>query len=350
MALGLRMILQGYGFARLVLGVAELVALFSAYFFLEVILRYPSQITRYVLSEDMIALVYLAMLFRSLFHIVVGIGLTRVQSWVRVWLYIGWMMMALIAFGLAQTMFHDWQEAGYVSSFSSVFSSTGVVLFLLWTALDVFLIAPRINTWSEKPGFCVTHQQLVWVAIAAGLFFTFLLFFGRPIKQGFHRGFYKVRAADVRMGKTISAPTMVPENKADTAASATTAPGTPSDQIERMQTGPAEQSRIAAKVIPPASGGNRTAESRGLPYDDLIGVFGALFLIAGFGLQIYRVWKDRNADGMSWSGIGCLVGGFAFLFVYGLAQRLGIVAFTGAGCSFLSGILLLVKIRVESVG
>lgn len=356
-----RRVLQGYGLARIVLGVSELVGLFSAYFLLETVLRYPSLSPSFVLTPDMIALVYLAVVLRGIFHIVSGVGLARAQAWVRLWLNAGWPIMVLITLGLAQTIFIDWRQTGVARQFTDVLSWGGVAGFLGWAGFDIFFAGPAAASAAKARRdtdelFSISQQHIFWTAIAAGLFFTVLLFFGKPIQQGFHRGFYKIHQADV---KPVEKTDVVKVEAVSGIESTREKAGPAGRQDAKEETllppsplplpvDASQEERVLATGAEASSPGF-TTEGRELPYRTLFGICAALCLITGFALQLRRVWLGHDVAALSWNGLAAMVLGFVFFFVYGLVMDLGVLIFTGFVCFLLCGLLLIMKIRLDNL-
>ena len=211
--------LQAYGMARMVLGVAQIVGLCLGYFFLEWIIRYPSNSILYVIDSEVLALTYLAILLRALFHILAGIGIARLAGWVRAWIAWGWPIVALITLGLYYSIASGLLLEGFIDRMAFSLSWPKLFLYIAWACADIFYINRLLSAINEKtvnrgeeaealPLHTISVIFFVSIAI-----FVVLIFLGTPIKQGFHKGFYRASGQRTDVKKEIKTTRSVQQKK-----------------------------------------------------------------------------------------------------------------------------------------
>lgn len=182
-----------YGLLRLILGTGELVGLSAGYFINEAVLRTPAHVAYHVFDQEVLGLIFLSVFFRGIFHIIGGAGVSLLKDWGRQWLVVGWPLMALVTFGVSWVTTRQWIHAGLISSSAEAINWAGIFLYIGIIIFDYTLVSNLIQQADiekgSRPSIKVKH---VWgVFFVALLSFIILLFLGRPIKQGFHQGFYK---------------------------------------------------------------------------------------------------------------------------------------------------------------
>lgn len=111
----------------MILGVGQLVGLTAGFFIVEWVIRYPKGDVSFVFDQDLVAVVYLAIFLRAVFHLVAGIGIARMSEWVKSWLIYGWPIVLIIAGGLLYTITSHWVESGRAES---------VFEFIVWPLLS----------------------------------------------------------------------------------------------------------------------------------------------------------------------------------------------------------------------
>ncbi|MFC1510129.1 hypothetical protein ACFL49_00510 [Candidatus Omnitrophota bacterium] len=339
-------IFEVYGLSRLVLGLCQLVGLSAGFFLKEWIVTYPKGSVSIVFDADLIALVYLAVLVRAVFHIIVGIGVARLQPWTRFWLIGGWPLTFVIAFGLASALTGGWSEAGLVVTFARVIHWGKVGLLSLLVAFDWFFIIPAIQKMNQA---AVKHgqkmkrlqaQHIVIVSVIVIFCLSIVLFMGRTIRKGFHPGFYKTKQGAVLVEKRLGARTQRQEGTPLLTPVEAPAPVSVSGAREGRPLEPKDvEARLATKqalpVLPKESlnSGSRhhfstedsaqgpaaaTTEGKTWPVRAMVAVFGGGCCLLGFLFQLFEMIRNKSARNISVEGYSCFVAGFLCGCFYGL--------------------------------
>jgi len=194
----MKRLLEIYGLVKLILGLTLLVALSGGYFLTEWTVKYPTQIYQYVINKQIITLVYIAVIFRSIFHCVAGIGIARLKDWVGSWLFFGWPIIVILTGGVSITLYSDWRSVGYVTQVTQIFAWPQIFVYVGIILLDLSIIRKMVDNLSssrmqQKWGEPLKPKYIWLVAFSTILFFSVLLFWGKPVSQGFHKGYYKIK-------------------------------------------------------------------------------------------------------------------------------------------------------------
>lgn len=343
-----RLLFEIYGLFRIVLGIAQLIGLFFAYFLLEVTLNYPAAVTVYTLDQDMVALVYLAIVMRGGFHLVSGIGILRCSMWAAWWLRAGWPLICLINVGLAQTFYFEWMKSGRIDNIFSALSPAGVALMIVWVCLDMFVVSRWAGSTQKQYNSSFVSMPAAGISgivVGAIVLFSLLFFFGRGVKQGFHRGFYKVRATH-----TAPQTALVERNAPGPAVTRSKAESRVKPPLKNggqlsTPTPQAEAGHEIMATVKPGSGlvKNIVAESRELPYKEMIVIFAAVFFVSGLATHVYKAWKEQHVSGWSWNSLILLSVSFLLLMLYGLIVKIFLWTVLGMASFLLIGTLCAIK-------
>ncbi len=343
-------LLEIYGLLRMTLGVAELVGLLSAYFLLEFVIKYPSQLSLYLVDEDIVFFTVFVVLLRGIFHVITGIGIARLQHWGRWWIFCGWPVMLVMTYSVVYNHYHDWSTSSYVTSFGEVLNFGKLILYLVFIGFDVFFVSGVIKEFNEKQlsikidvGERLENKNIAIFFGLAIVFFLALIFLGRPIKQGFHPGFYKSHGEKASSGKRSDVVKNAPrEIKSENPLSSDPKADSPADIILAKQT-KIEQMMIDEKKIVPeehvAVKPERMPKEKGMAYRTLFGVAALVFIVAGLLLQISQMVNNK----VSSFGFILLSIGFFVLLIYGVGMKQNVVSAIGFFAGLLSAVIVLLN-------
>ena len=359
-----KLLLEAYGLSRMVLGVGEIVGLSAGYFLIEFILQYPSNVVVYVLDEEILAFMYLAVLLRGLFHVVAGIGIARLRMWVRGWLLCGWPIMVIITIGLAHSAFENWHNQGYVTGFLQVFSWPKIFVYLAVAAFDVMFVSQSIQLFNENISAYAADESMEAKKIATFFFiavfvFCLLLFLGRPIQKGFHKGFYKNSGKVSASGPGRPTRVLEPKESTGSEQAKVQAPnegeeGLPADAIIRKskvtqavvdESTIEEKEELQKKV---ESTQEKEAEG-GTPYRKMMGFVGGLCLAAGILFQLFEMQRTRQTQAVSLACYVFMGFGFFLWIIYGLSSKITPVYLTGFISVILCICIILMKLKNDSL-
>ncbi|MBU0467567.1 MAG: hypothetical protein KKD07_06085 [Candidatus Omnitrophica bacterium] len=341
-------VLEAYGLIRIVLGVAQIVGLFSAYFLLEFIVNYPKNVILYVIDEDLIALVYLAILFRGIFHLISGIGIARCRNWIKVWLYCGWAVMSIITYGLIFTLCSKWIDLGYISGMSEAISPLRLFIYLSVVFLDLSFVCKTVSLIEgEYFGYREKEPRLEFKKIFAFcfmvvVFFALLLYLGKPISKGFHKGYYKTRGdhytkkpVSVKKTSGVKSYSSDPLNHVIMQKKTSSSSAAKLEPENRQETKATFFSIGEEHEVKSSDGGNvvnssRTAmqgersfsSERSFPYHSIIGYAGSFCLAVAFLLQAFDAAGMKTLTSQPLISFVLFCVGFVFLFVYGISLKL----------------------------
>jgi hypothetical protein len=307
--------LEAYGLFRMTLGIAQLVGLGFSFFLLEFVIRYPASMRLRVFKEDILALIFLAVILRGLFHLCVGIGIVRLKAWTKLWLVWAWPIVLIINAGVVYAHFHDFMEQGYVSGMGVVVSWPKLVIYLGMVLLDYVYVGPRLGqidneTVLETLGGRFSSRQVFAAVMVVVGFFCAVLYLSQPVKQGFHRGFYKSTGQlreDAPVRKVVR-----PQTRASRTQGPVTAQEGPTKRIDvetqtaGWQENKTGQERVVEKV-------KKGKGPRAFPYQAVLAVAASALIIFGFLVQLFglstRPWS-HNAFLLSYSfmAVGFLLG------------------------------------------
>lgn len=361
-----KQILEVCGIIRMILGIVQLVGLTAGYFLLEWIVRYPSEVSVYLINQELIALTYLAILIRSCFHMATGIGMARTKEWTIVWLQYGWPILMMVTLGLSFALGGDLAEAGYVTKVFDIISWPKVLFYFAVIIFDFIFVVrsiEQINISRENlsdRGLKLSGGKLTVILFVTVLSFSVLMFLGKPIKQGFHQGYYKMKGSRSHVGKQVK----VVRSKDHTTEQITTSlehlKGTVSKMAEEepLKDPVFQRSKVQPMLIEEnkkAFRGKRTVIAqekgevqKGLAYRRMIGFIGGFLLIASFFIQILEILQSKNAGHVSLAGFALLAMGFLLWLVYGAASQLVEISLVSLACFVLCTSIILLKFKYEN--
>jgi len=341
-------LLEAYGLIRIVLGVAQIVGLFSAYFLLEFIVKYPKEAFLYVIDEDLIALTYLAILFRGIFHLISGIGIARCRNWIKVWLYCGWALMGIITYGLIFTLCSKWIDLDYISRTSEAISFLRLFIYLSVVFLDLSFVCKTVSLIEgEYFGFSEKEPRLEFKKIfifcfMVVVFFALLLFLGKPISKGFHKGYYKTRG-DHHTKKSVSVkktPVVKSyssnsldytgmQKKSLASSSAKVEPQAIKETKatffsigEEHEVKSSDDNNVVDLSTAAVKGERSFSPEKSFPYNSIIGYAGSFCLALAFLLQAFHAAGIKTLNSQALISFVLFCVGFVFLFVYGISLKL----------------------------
>lgn len=333
--------LEIYGLARMIYGVGLMVALSGGYFLTEFLLKPTSFYFPLVLNQEILVLVTLAVLARSVFHIVAGIGIARLRAWVGIWLLLGWPLLGMITFGLIHAIAEDLSRQGTAIQWLQLLSWPKTFVYAALMAFDLFFMAPRIKFVNTSSMILQSDENRVGLnkigltLFLAVLFFVLLLFVGKPIRQGFHQSFYKktgeasVEAGDFEQTTVDEAQAGTPKKKGKMTDASGEQPRPVLAPLEEKES-PAQRLEEPVDII--------VNENKGLmPYRDLIGFIAAIGLIVGLGLQVVSGPK-------AFSYVLLSIGFFLWI-IYGISFKMVPVALAGGICLIASVLLVFKQIN-----
>ncbi|MDP8212985.1 MAG: hypothetical protein P9X22_06835 [Candidatus Zapsychrus exili] len=360
-----KLCLEVYGVLRMILGVGQIVGLFSGFFLTEWILKYPKSSVLYVFKEEIVVLVCLAILLRGISHIVTGIGIARLKKWGRVWLLWGWPIMWIVTFGIINSILHYWLEKGYVSSTSGILSWPKVFCYLSVIAFDFVFINSSIKIINRDPSFTediggrIEVKKVSVLVFSVVLFFVFLLFLGRPIQRGFHQGYYKIRPFAEKTMKNKPANKAAPKkrkranlkitktNKEESFAGVTAEQPFAKTRSMAIIVNTKESAEVLDKdiVIDEESSLKKTITSRtkgDVPYGTTVAFLAGFSIIIGFLFQILEVNKKPSL-----SSYVFICAGFLLWTAYGLSIKFLPLYLTSGIVFILCIVLAVVKLGSE---
>lgn len=353
-----KLLLEIYGLSRLVLGAGQLVGLSAGYFFLEFFLKYPSHQQFLVFDEDILVLTYLAVFLRAVFHVVAGIGIARQRLWVKGWLSYGWLIIAIVIVGVLHSTYQLWIEEGAIRGFSQIVSWPKLIIYLAVIVFDLIFIRQSVQLLNDNPSSeqGIEAKKIALVFFISVLVFSIILFVGKPIKQGFHQGFYKSRGKKSsqtllleskraqkreRSGQLISSTKLIEDQPilSDTSSETETVLSNVPFQELQTEQSPLNQDDATIK---------QQEMSKDLPYRKIIGWLAGLFLIIGFILQIFEMMQTQKTQSVSALSYVLFSFGFFLWIVYGLSFHLTPIVLTGFVCLGSCLAIILMKFKYNS--
>ncbi len=326
-------ILEIYGIFRILLGTGQLVGLFFGYFLLEWVIHYPGTGRMTAINEEIFSLTYLAVFLRAPFHLIAGIGTACLQGWVRYWLFGGWPIVVMITTGCLSSLYHLWQTQGFIEHPGQFLSFPGLIIYGGMIFFDYIYINRQIarielqQPASEAGPRWELRQMMAVVLIAAGIF-SLLMFLGRPLRDGFYRGFYK------KMGRLDQGePTVVLKSSAIQEEKDKTTVRTGGDhksdepsveakrRVRLFEQDPDSDSHVIEQI-------KKGPTKSGMSYSILILVFSGLLIILAFFAQIAQIYQTKSTHDVSLSMYALLCFGFLLGTGYGvITQSWGITLF-----------------------
>jgi len=347
-----KMFLEYYGIFRMIIGIAQLAGILAGYFLLEFVLRYPKGAVVNLFDRDILVLTYLAIFLRGIFHTITGIGIARVKLWGRGWLIFGWPIVMIITFGLVYTTVQEWITAGLITGFLEGLAWVQLLIYLAFISFDYFYVNKgllQINQGEMEPEIAdsgVEVKHVTALFIVAVLFFSTLIFLGKPMSQGYHKGFYKSGKQKTTTKRQV--PLTTKAVKADTQKTIDTTiqkglkpqrpvltkPKIVSLSVEEEQSVDLKEKTTSGKI-------KRTQPKKTFPYRKMIGFVGGFFIIAGF---IFQLLEINTGKATSASSFILLAIGFFLWIVFGTSSKIMAVTLT----SFIS-LLLLICIIIMAI-
>lgn len=287
---GKKLFIQFYGLGHLILGACLLVGLSAGYFLKEAVLVYPREAVSALFDSDLLALSYLAVFLAGVFHIAAGILIARLSEWVRYWFYYGWPIMTIIKFGLAYTYYESWVHAGYVSSIMEILSWPKVIIFIGIVGFDLGFIATQITQMNASFKEELDKERLSYGRIFTVLFIavftlSMLLYLGKPIKKGFHKGFYKTKGEyepsqekpiEVKIKEEMPIQSQDLTPKMDQEDKEINTP------TETLSVPAVKEQGKGVSIIAPDKKIEEEVRKEGVAYVQILGWLGALTIIVGF--------------------------------------------------------------------
>ncbi len=329
-----KVILEVYGLMRMTLGAAQIVGLTAGYFIYEWIVRFPPQAKLYVLDQDIVILTYLAVFLRGMFHVIAGIGIARIKKWARNWLLYGWSITIIITTGLTYTIFHEWLIAGFVGEFSQMVNFYKLLIYAAVVVFDFVFINNAITQLHQDRDFqenmkTIEVKKVASLFFIVVLFFSLLLYLGKPVKQGFHIGYYKSK------GQRSSAFQKVQVS------------GGEDDAQSKIlaQKKIISNKRKVSEGLRKASGLKAGGPEEGIPYRTLIGFMAGICVILAFLFQAFELSRFKNVRNISLSCYIFLCVGFFLWIVYGISSRLIMISLTGFASLILCVTIVFMKLK-----
>jgi uncharacterized protein with PQ loop repeat len=348
----LKIFLQIYGLARMILGVSQIVGLTAGYFLVEWLIKYPPHSVSFLLDADLVLLVYLAVFFRAVFHVVCGIGIARMASWTRSWILFGWPLVLLVIGGLIYSLSSNWIESGIMKNMFQAVSFPKAFIYLLFVFLDYTLVQASLARFEESQEESGLDTKFVTgIFLASLIFFILLLFLGKPIKQGFHKGYYKINGAlekeedqgeiEVQTSSGRNEKKAIEQRKIEekTAEQKIVISQNSAGKAAEQKTEEDEKKEDIPPNIPP--------ENLNVPQDVssrlMLGFLAGLALILGLSFQFYHLYQTRAVEAISPVAFLLLSLGFLLFMLYGMALHLLPVTFSGFFCMSLSVAVFIFK-------
>ena len=349
-----KLFLEGYGILRMALGVFQLVGLLFGYFFYEWIVKYSCSVVPVVFQSDIIVLIYLAVLVRSIFHIIVGAGIARIENWSRYWFIFGWPFILCVNGGIAYSLYQQWQFVGVVDGgFLQVLIWPKLFILFFVVLFDWFFVNTAIRKMNKDKQFFkeedrIESKQLSVVFFSIVILLGTVLFFGGPIKKGFYRGYYKVSGQKSKVGTKVTTLEVKKQEPVSLGLLDAQGKGKPSGEIfSRYQ-----ESSMILKDDSGSSGIKRKIKgikseigSAGVSIINIIGFSFCVCLGLGFVFQIFQfeAFKEMKVRGV-YSYLFFLIS-VCFLTMYGLSLKLPPLWLGGLMCIIINIIILILLLK-----
>ncbi len=298
------------------LGIGEMTALAAGYFLLEFIMQYPPGAVVNLFDQELLSIVFVAIFLRSAFHVVSGIAVARLAPWSGVWFWCGWPIMLVITFGIFHALAQQFVVDGYLENAWEAIAIVKLLLYLMLVVVDLFFIIPMINDFYKTPSAVkdsaslLTPVRIVSIAFLSIASVSILLFTGQSLRQGFHKGYYKLKGEkpsavrQVRVSTTKKSiltttekPSPSPEVEKQEAVQVPAK--APEENIQSVSITSQEKQPYAPSAIEDAAMQNTAAKQdkvkEGLPYQKLFGFVGGFLLCAGFFLQVIEFMSTRKS-------------------------------------------------------
>lgn len=221
------------------------------------------------------------------------------------------------------TQISHWIEIGLAKNYGEILSWPKLFIYLIWVILDYVVVIPYVREMNESTR--QTSQELMdfkkvgIIFFASVAFFVILLFLGKPIKQGFHQGYYRISGAEPELkvpAKAVEPEKLqLPQRMPRVEKSAVTKELLNKDDNE-------EEKVPEPKVDLPAN----PNVPEDIPYRQTIGYVAGLAIVAGLFLQFLCVYNRREIQELIYSYV--LQGaGFFLLLFYAMSNKIVPVTF-----------------------
>lgn len=341
-------LLQIYGLARFVFGIGQLVALAAGFFLNEFIINPPADVITNVLDENLVALVYLAILGRCFFHITVGVGIARLKQWAGTLLIWGWIVMVFVTFGLGYSLYEQWSQESGVQSFMDIIALPQTLLYFAWIAFDIIFIRQAINKVNPSDEEIGLNYKIIWITLGlAVVFFVLIMFLGQPIKQGFHKGFYKSRGEkseekvkifkeEFAAKEDSSMDEELPQMRGAAPTPTESAPLLIQRKENILTEIPQTVAQEAAEALESMPKIEEGEINQGLPYATLLGFVGGLAIMVALLSLVYSLYVYGALGHIQGFSFSLLLFGFILWTIYGVLVNLMPVTLTSLLSALLS--------------
>ena len=331
-----KLFLELYGLLRVILGAGQLVGLSAGYFLNEFVIHYPPTVIPHLMDQDIVTVVCLAVVLKVVFHITAGIGISRLKLWGKILLSWGWPVVGLITFGSIFTFYQEWFAEGQVASFIEIIQWPKLIIYFGFIIFDLAFINPMISEINLHEDFVLkSGGRLEFKKIAFTFFITILglcviLFLGRPIKQGFHQGFYKSRGEKNVSGQfhtvletqssSHQEEEIIPKNKDTAQGNVILKPAQPVSVKMSETLTPKKTLEDLGRM-----GENKPTQT--MPYRMMTGVLGGICIIIGFILQMMGTGSSQKSE-LSRLSYVVLGVGFLLWLTFGMSVKLMPISLT----------------------
>jgi uncharacterized protein with PQ loop repeat len=313
-----KLILEFYGLAKMFLGLAQLIGLGSGYFLLEWIVRYPTQFFLYVFNQDLLALIYVAVVVRAIIHFITGIGIVRLRNWGKLWLVFGWPIVIIITAGLTLNLYSVWRDQGYGISLAEVIAWPKLIAYLGIIIFDYGFVRSWMNDLSqgeeiEGSGGRLELHKVFLSVFAMIVLIGILLFMGRTTKEGFHQGFYKKGPASTTEegGQEVQKLESKIDLSKKSEEAAKPIPKGEKPSPEDLLNNPVAKTIVVkedangAETAPRVISSERGEEGKkDLPYRNFLGILAGLCALVGLFFQLNEIYQVKDGHNVS---LGCFV-------------------------------------------
>jgi len=345
-----------YGLFRMIIGIAQIVGLSAGYFLTEFIVRYPNKSSVFIIDQDLIVLIYLTVFIRGAFHLTAGIGIAMLKEWGRKFLKFGWPAVLCVNLCLTLFLYQDWNREGFVHSYWQIMAWPKIFLYFSIIFLDYFVINKFIEEVNkdrerlDESGGRIEILKIRMIFITSVIFFILLIFLGKPIKQGFHKGFYKsrgeIRVSGEQIGiskgkdqvsKGIAKPKGI-ENQGEQKSSVESI-SKPKSSLVFI-----DDSKKSKEFAKDSKGVKKLHLEGGLSYSQMIGFLGGFCFILALLLKIFGTIKPQDNNKVAFSE-NCLFGfGFMSWMIYGIIYKIYPIMI----CSFIASTLCIAVVIMQS--
>lgn len=251
--------------------------------------------------------------------------------------------MGIVTYGLIFTLCSKWIELGYISQMSEVISPVKTIVYLLFVIFDLSFICKTVSVLEGEyfgynaEGPRLEFQKIFILGFVVVLFFALLLYLGKPISKGFHKGYYKTRG-DHYTKKVISVKA-TSEVKSSGSDSTSDLRKIKKSAMTEEELNPMKANKATFFGIGEESAGqgdssaNKESTSpmkselpitseKSFSYQSIIGYAGSFCLAIAFLLQAFNASGMKTLNDQPLMSFVLFCVGFVFLFVYGISLKL----------------------------